>query len=86
MPAFGLFENDKLDIRNVGHQAGFCFTDDPGDFCFRPGILNRSDDRERVASVANRRKTNDTNTLWRRLLEHINNFETDFMPKRESPA
>jgi hypothetical protein len=71
MAAFGFIENDKLDIRNIGHQAGFGFADNPGDWRFRPGILNGADDGERMAGIADRRKTDDTNTLWRRLLEHL---------------
>ena len=60
MTAFGFIENDKLDVGDIRHQGGFGFADNPCNAGFRPRILNGSDDGERVARVADRRKANDT--------------------------
>ena len=68
---FALIENDKLNARNIGHQASFCFADNPGDSRFGPGVLNSTNDGKRMTSIANRRKANDTNTFRWRLLEHF---------------
>jgi len=79
---FALIENDKLDARNIGHQSSFCFADNPGDSRVRPGVLNRANDGKCMTRIANRRKTNDTNTVGWRLLKHLCKPETEAMSKR----
>jgi hypothetical protein len=69
--AFALVEDDKLDVRNIRHQAGFCFADDPGDPGFRPGILNSADDGQCMTRIANVRQADNADTFGRRLFEHL---------------
>ena len=70
VPTFVLIENDKLDIRYVGHQAGLGLADDPGEPRLRPGILNRTQDRQRMAGIADMGQAYYAYTFWWRLAEH----------------
>ena len=74
-PTFGFVENDKLDARNVRHQAGFGFADDPGEIRFRPRILNSPNDRECVTSVSDMGQPDDTNVFWWQFIAS-DNFST----------
>ncbi len=64
---FRFIEDDKLDTCDVRHQETFGLADDPRDTRVRPVILQIADDCERVAGIADRRETNDTNVFWRRV-------------------
>ena len=60
LAAFGFVEDDKLNIRYVGQELRFGLADDPGDFGFRPVVLNTPDHSKRVTCVTDRGEANDT--------------------------
>ena len=70
LSTFVLIENDKLDPRNIGHEAGFRLANDPCQLRFRPRVLNCADDRERMAGIADMGKADDADTFGRRLFKH----------------
>ena len=72
--AAGLVEDDKLDVRNVRHQAGFGLADDPGDARVWPVILQAPDDGERMTGVADRREPHDADVLRLRLQQQIRHY------------
>ena len=64
-PGSAFIEGDKLDARRAFQQTEFSTTDDPGDPGAWPGSLNRADDGQRVAAVANGRQPYEAD-LFRR--------------------
>ncbi len=69
--AFGLIEGDKLDVSDAAHQGRLGLADDPRDTSVGPVILKVANYRERVAGIADRRKSKDANIFGRRVCEQV---------------
>ncbi len=58
-----LIENDKLDVRYLGHQRCLGFANDPGNPRVGPVVLQTTNNGQRMAGIADRRKAHDADVL-----------------------
>ena len=62
-----LVEDDELDLLESRQELVFDFSYDPGDLCIRPRSLDCTNNRNRVARIADRGQPDDAQFFWREI-------------------